>query len=82
VDQDVDEDWVLEVYDHNGRATNVTMEPGDMVLYESTCLPDNQNFLMQCGEIVFANFFASILLIRCYRSLRYVGKCDVFSIVV
>ena len=32
--QDVDEPWPLEVYDHAGRAHNVTMEPGDMVLYE------------------------------------------------
>lgn len=35
VDQDVDEPWPLEVYGHDGRAYNVTMEPGDMVLYES-----------------------------------------------
>jgi prolyl 4-hydroxylase len=35
VDQDVDEPWPLEVYGHDGKATNVTMEPGDMVLYES-----------------------------------------------
>ncbi len=35
VDQDVDEPWPLEVYGHDGTATNVTMEPGDMVLYES-----------------------------------------------
>ena len=35
VDQDVDEDWILEVYDHHGVAHNVTMEPGDLVLYES-----------------------------------------------
>lgn len=35
VAQDVDEPWVLEVYGHDGKATNVTMEPGDMVLYES-----------------------------------------------
>jgi hypothetical protein len=34
VDQDVDEPWPLEVYDHNGKAHNVTMVPGDMVLYE------------------------------------------------
>jgi hypothetical protein len=27
--------WPLEVIGHDGRATNVTMEPGDMVLYES-----------------------------------------------
>jgi prolyl 4-hydroxylase len=35
VAQDVDEPWPLEVYGHNGMAENVTMEPGDMVLYES-----------------------------------------------
>lgn len=33
--QDLDEPWPLEVYGHDGRATNVTMEAGDMVLYES-----------------------------------------------
>lgn len=35
VASDVDEPWPLEVIGHNGKATNVTMEPGDMVLYES-----------------------------------------------
>mmetsp|Transcript_13142 Transcript_13142/g.13605 ORF Transcript_13142/g.13605 Transcript_13142/m.13605 type:complete len:285 (-) Transcript_13142:30-884(-) len=30
------EPWELEVYDHAGKAHNVTMEPGDMVLYESS----------------------------------------------
>lgn len=35
VDQDLDEPWPLEVYGHDGRAVNVTMLPGDMVLYES-----------------------------------------------
>eukprot|EP00934_Nitzschia_sp_Nitz4_P001023 Nitzschia sp. Nitz4//scaffold58_size112336//60326//62043//NITZ4_004037-RA/size112336-augustus-gene-0.8-mRNA-1//1//CDS//3329555001//1023//frame0 len=35
VAQDVDEPWPLEVYTHDGKAVNVTMEPGDMVLYES-----------------------------------------------
>jgi prolyl 4-hydroxylase len=35
VAQDVDEPWPLEVYGHDGKATNVTMLPGDMVLYES-----------------------------------------------
>jgi hypothetical protein len=28
VDQDVDEDWPLEVIGHDGKATNITMEPG------------------------------------------------------
>mmetsp|Transcript_646 Transcript_646/g.659 ORF Transcript_646/g.659 Transcript_646/m.659 type:complete len:423 (+) Transcript_646:139-1407(+) len=36
VDQDVDEPWPVEVYSHDGKAYNVTMEPGDMVLYESS----------------------------------------------
>lgn len=36
VGQDIDEPWALEVYDHAGKAHNVTMEPGDMVLYESS----------------------------------------------
>ena len=35
VAQDVDEDWPIEVIGHDGRAHNITMEPGDMVLYES-----------------------------------------------
>jgi len=35
VAQDVDEDWPIEIYAHDGKAYNVTMEPGDMVLYES-----------------------------------------------
>jgi prolyl 4-hydroxylase len=35
VAQDLDEPWPIEVYGHDGKATNVTMEPGDMVLYES-----------------------------------------------
>ena len=35
VDQDVDEPWPLEVIGHDGVAANVTMLPGDLVLYES-----------------------------------------------
>ena len=35
VDQDVDEPWPLEVIGHDGIARNITMEPGDLVLYES-----------------------------------------------
>jgi prolyl 4-hydroxylase len=32
VAQDLDEDWILEVFDRHDRAVNVTMAPGDMVL--------------------------------------------------
>jgi len=31
----VEEDWILEVIGHDGVAVNVTMQPGEMVLYES-----------------------------------------------
>lgn len=29
VAQDVDEDWPLEVFDRDGNAVNITMEPGE-----------------------------------------------------
>jgi prolyl 4-hydroxylase len=35
VAQDVEEDWVLELWGHDGKAYNVSMEVGDMVMYES-----------------------------------------------
>lgn len=35
VDQDVVEPWPLEVIGHDGVAVNITMVPGDLVLYES-----------------------------------------------
>jgi prolyl 4-hydroxylase len=44
VDQDVDEPWVLEIYDRHDRAVNITMEPGDMVLYESGSLIHGRPF--------------------------------------
>ena len=35
VAQDTEEEWPLEVFGHDGRAYNITMTPGDMILYES-----------------------------------------------
>jgi len=35
VDSDIDEPWPIEVISHDGKAHNVTMKPGEMVLYES-----------------------------------------------
>jgi hypothetical protein len=35
VAQDIDEPWPVEVIGHDGKAYNVSMIPGDMVLYES-----------------------------------------------
>ena len=54
VAQDVDEPWPLEVIGHDGRAHNVTMEPGDMVLYESHSIIHgmklNQHFLFSLDD--------------------------------
>ncbi|KAL7467460.1 hypothetical protein ACHAXS_007706 [Conticribra weissflogii] len=55
VAQDVDEDWPLEVFGRDGLAYNVTMEPGDMVLYESHSLIHARPFPM-VGKY-FANIF-------------------------
>jgi prolyl 4-hydroxylase len=46
---------VLEVYDRHDRAVNVTMEPGDMVLYESGSLIHGRPFPLK-GKY-FANIF-------------------------
>lgn len=55
VDQDVDEPWPLEVIGHDGKAHNVTMEPGDMVLYESHSVIHGRPFSLK-GRY-FANLF-------------------------
>jgi len=55
VAQDVDEDWPLEVFGHDGRAYNVTLEPGDMVLYESHSILHGRPFPLK-GRF-YANVF-------------------------
>lgn len=37
ISTDVDEPWPLEIYDRQGNSVNITMEPGDMVLYGKFC---------------------------------------------
>ncbi|KAL9182371.1 hypothetical protein ACHAXT_013023 [Thalassiosira profunda] len=55
VDQDVDEPWPIEVYAHDGKAYNITMEPGDMVLYESHSVLHGRPFPLK-GRY-YANIF-------------------------
>lgn len=55
VAQDVDEPWPLEVIGHDGKAHNITMEPGDMVLYESHSVLHGRPFALK-GRY-FANVF-------------------------
>jgi len=55
VAQDIDEPWPVEVYSHDGRAHNVTMKPGDMVLYESHTVLHGRPFPLK-GKF-YANVF-------------------------
>ncbi len=47
--------WPLEVYDHAGRARNVSMCPGDVVLYESHTVLHGRPFALR-GD-AYANVF-------------------------
>lgn len=53
--QGMEEPWVLEVYGHDGQATNITMEVGDMVFYESHSVIHGRPFPLQ-GDL-YANVF-------------------------
>jgi len=55
VAQDVDEPWPIEVIGHDGLAHNITMEPGDMVLYESHSILHGRPFPLK-GRY-YANLF-------------------------
>lgn len=55
VAQDVDEPWPVEVIGHDGKAYNITMEPGEMVLYESHSVIHGRPFPLK-GKF-FANVF-------------------------
>lgn len=51
ISADVDEPWPLEIYDRQGNAVNITMEPGDMVLYGKFCR------ILLIGMNIKCNFF-------------------------
>lgn len=55
VAQDVDEEWPLEVIGHDGTAHNLTLEPGQMILYESHSIIHGRPFPLQ-GRY-YANVF-------------------------
>jgi prolyl 4-hydroxylase len=55
VAQDVDEPWALEVIGHDGKASNVTLEPGEMILYESQSVLHGRPFPLK-GRY-YANVF-------------------------
>eukprot|EP00559_Dactyliosolen_fragilissimus_P001203 CAMPEP_0184864954 /NCGR_PEP_ID=MMETSP0580-20130426/16490_1 /TAXON_ID=1118495 /ORGANISM="Dactyliosolen fragilissimus" /LENGTH=434 /DNA_ID=CAMNT_0027363931 /DNA_START=35 /DNA_END=1339 /DNA_ORIENTATION=+ len=55
VDQDVDEEWPIEMIGRDGIARNVTMKPGEMILYESHSIPHGRPFPLK-GRF-YANIF-------------------------
>ena len=59
IDQDIDEPWPIEVIAHNGKAYNVTMKPGEMVLYESHTVLHGRPFPMKGRS--YANVFVHFI---------------------
>lgn len=55
VAQEVDEDWPLEVIGHDGNSYNITMLPGEMILYESASVIHGRPFPLK-GRY-YANVF-------------------------
>lgn len=56
VAQDTDEEWPLEIYDHQGHAHNITLHPGEMLLFESASVIHGHPFPLN------GRFYASIFL--------------------
>jgi prolyl 4-hydroxylase len=55
VAQDIDENWPLEVIGHDGMAHNITILPGEMILYESASVIHGRPFPLR-GRY-YANVF-------------------------
>lgn len=76
VAQDVEEEWPLEVYDRHDRAVNVTMIPGDMVLYESGSLMHGRLLffvvaVMKTRHSDILTFFSFIL---CFQDGHFLSR--------
>lgn len=56
VDEDVNEPWPFEVYDHGGKAHNITMKPGEILLYESHSAIHGRPFALN-GRLYIDAFF-------------------------
>ncbi|WP_020560752.1 prolyl hydroxylase family protein [Thiofilum flexile] len=56
VAQQVDQDWFLHIADHKGKIHKVTMQPGDVIFYESARLQHGRPEPLE-GEY-YANIFA------------------------
>ncbi len=72
VDQDISEPWPVEVIGHDGKAHNVSMSPGDMVLYESHSILHGRPFPLK-GNF-YANIFVHYIPINHDENVKKVGS--------
>ena len=59
-DDDVSSSWPLEVYGHDGKAMNITMNIGDMVLYEGHSVIHGRPFPLPSGNNGQSSYYANI----------------------
>ena len=71
VAQDVDEPWPLEVYDHDGLPHNVTIQPGEVIMYESGTIVHGRPFPMK-GRF-YANIFVHFSPHSTKEEVRRIG---------
>ena len=75
VGQDVDEPWPLEVYGRDGKAYNITMEVGDMILYEGHSVVHGRPFpLMGRYYAVSVHYFSP------YSASFIAVSCNIYSL--
>lgn len=57
IDQQVAEPWPLEVIGHDGLAHNITINPGEVILYESHSVIHGRPYALKGKNSYFANVF-------------------------
>ena len=79
-DEGDDGDWPLNIIDHRGREHNVTIRPGEMVLYESATCPHGRPSKFKGDKYVnaFAHY-KPVDWVDSLRELRREGKITDFS---
>ena len=63
IDQKVDEDWPIVIGNKNGKQSNITLKPGEMLLYESARVPHGRPYPLNGDyfDNIFAHFYPESL---------------------
>ena len=79
VEQEQDgEDWPLQVIGHDGRISNVTLQPGEMILYESHSVIHGRPYPLAKWCVLFAQHcIVSIYVLGCSRTPHPVPSTQV-----